>query len=106
MKAVPKLRFRTLVVPCGDGQDRGKHTAHADPGLETASKLSYDRSAAIQKLPAIRVDTHFQQVKRRGPSVVAQQFDELERGQHQRVAVWLEGPHLGGYLPEAGKERR
>ena len=106
MKAVPKLRFRTLVVPCGDGQDRGKHTAHADPGLETASKLSYDRSAAIQKLPAIRVDTHFQQAKRRGPSVVAQQFDELERGQHQRVAVWLEGPHLGGYLPEAGKERR
>ena len=64
------------------------------------------RSVAIQKLPAIRVDTHFQQAKRRGPSVVAQQFDELERGQHHRVAVWLEGPHLGGYLPEAGKERR
>ena len=106
MKAVPKLRFRTLVVPCGDRQDRGKHAAHADPGLETTSKLSYDRSAAIQKLPAIRVDTHFQQTKRRGPSVVAQQFDELEREQHQRVAVWLEGPRLGGYLPEAGKERR
>ena len=54
-------------------------------------------------LLAIRVDTHFQQAKRRSPSVVAQQFDELERGQHQRVAMWLEGPHLGGYLPEAGK---
>ena len=63
VEPVPVLRLRTLAIPGNDGHDRGKGAAHVGGGRpETTGELSYDRPAAIQKLPTIRLDPHLQQV--------------------------------------------